>query len=115
MPFRQQLQESLKTLENSRFDVQFLMKNHKKGTYLPIEQQASGGELSRILFALKKSSTIKAKNQLMVLDEIDAGLSGKTANLLGFKLQEMAKKQRKYPRLSGDSKKSRSTEANKKC
>ncbi len=57
----------------------------------PISKIASGGELSRIMLALKNVIADKDSVPTLVFDEIDAGVSGKAAQKIGIKLKEIAK------------------------
>ncbi len=52
----------------------------------PLSKIASGGELSRIMLALKTIFADKDKTATLIFDEIDAGISGKTAWMVGEKL-----------------------------
>jgi DNA repair protein RecN (Recombination protein N) len=49
----------------------------------PLRVAASGGELSRFLLTVKKVLSDKMAQRLIVFDEIDSGIGGKTADLLG--------------------------------
>lgn len=53
---------------------------------------ASGGELSRIILALKIVTSEKDNSSVMLFDEIDSGTGGKTANYIGQKLQLLSTK-----------------------
>ncbi len=53
--------------------------------------EASGGELSRVMLALKSVLCEKYGAQTVIYDEIDTGVSGKTARKIGIKLKESAK------------------------
>ncbi|MCK6511946.1 DNA repair protein RecN [Myxococcota bacterium] len=55
----------------------------------PLGRVASGGELSRILLALKRVLADAAEISTFVFDEIDAGMSGSAASLVGQKLREI--------------------------
>lgn len=57
----------------------------------PIEQCASGGELSRIFLALKLLLAEKEHRSCLVLDEIDSNVGGVAASSLGKKLKELGK------------------------
>lgn len=57
----------------------------------PISKIASGGELSRIMLALKTVLADKDNIPTLIFDEIDTGVSGKTAQRIGFKLREVSK------------------------
>ncbi len=56
----------------------------------PLEQTASGGELSRLLLALKTAVAGQYQIPTLVFDEIDTGLGGKTAAAVGRKLAAIA-------------------------
>lgn len=56
----------------------------------PLARIASGGELSRVMLALKSSLAVLHKVPIMVFDEIDAGLGGTTAVKVARKLREVA-------------------------
>lgn len=61
------------------------------GTELaPLASVASGGELSRVLLAIKKVLAGRMEPLLMILDEIDAGLGGKTAEAVAAVIQELS-------------------------
>ncbi len=57
----------------------------------PLARVASGGELSRIMLALKKALVADAETCVLVFDEIDAGISGRVADVMGRKMRELAK------------------------
>lgn len=57
----------------------------------PLKYAASGGELSRFLLVTKKILTDKLENKTIIFDEIDAGIGGKTAKLLGEFIHEISK------------------------
>ena len=59
----------------------------------PLAAIASGGELSRIMLALKCSAVGDTAQQTLVFDEIDAGIGGGTAEVLGRKLSSVAERQ----------------------
>jgi DNA repair protein RecN (Recombination protein N) len=57
----------------------------------PLEKTASGGEISRIMLAIKNITASYDEIETMIFDEIDQGISGRTASIVGKKLQEIAK------------------------
>lgn len=57
----------------------------------PLAQVASGGELSRLLLALKDSAPSNPGHATVIFDEIDTGVSGRIAHLLGRKLLDLSK------------------------
>jgi DNA repair protein RecN (Recombination protein N) len=56
----------------------------------PLDKIASGGELSRIMLALRTVMTVDRTQKTLVFDEVDAGIGGKAAETVGKKLQELA-------------------------
>lgn len=56
-----------------------------------ISKIASGGELSRIMLALKSVLAVKDSIPTMIFDEIDTGVSGKAAQKIGIKLREIGR------------------------
>lgn len=74
-------------------DVEFVTKMSKESTPLPLAKFASGGELSRILLALKCVTGHDGKPRTYLFDEVDAGVSGETAEKVGIKLHQISKKQ----------------------
>lgn len=57
----------------------------------PIAKTASGGELSRIMLAIKNVSAEKEDTPTMIFDEIDTGVSGRAAQKIGVKLRQVSK------------------------
>ncbi len=55
----------------------------------PLQKIASGGELSRIVLALKKALSVGADTCVLVFDEIDTGISGRVADVVGRKMHEL--------------------------
>lgn len=60
----------------------------------PLSAVASGGELSRILLAIKKVLSERIEQKLMILDEIDAGIGGKTAEYVAQFIYRLAQRHR---------------------
>lgn len=56
----------------------------------PLKHVASGGELSRLMLAIKKVSAIKNGGKSIVFDEIDTGVSGEVAHAMGNIMKEMS-------------------------
>jgi DNA repair protein RecN (Recombination protein N) len=56
-----------------------------------VKEHSSGGELSRLLFAIKIALAEKNNTPTLIFDEIDANVGGKTATIIGEKLQELGK------------------------
>lgn len=71
--------------------VEFLFSANAGHPPLPMEECASGGELSRLLLALKITLAAKENSHCLVFDEIDSNVGGNTASILGEKLKKIAK------------------------
>ena len=56
----------------------------------PIEKIASGGELSRVMLALRTVLAVDRPHKALVFDEVDAGIGGKAAETIGQKLKELS-------------------------
>lgn len=76
---------------NGYDDVEFMISTNPGEDLRPLEKIASGGELSRIMLALKTVVADKGDISTLIFDEIDAGISGKTAWKVSTKLGELAK------------------------
>lgn len=72
-------------------EVEFFISANKGAEPKPLAKIASGGELARIMLALKSVIADKDGVRTIIFDEIDAGVSGKTARKIGIKLLELAK------------------------
>jgi DNA repair protein RecN (Recombination protein N) len=71
-------------------DISFLFRANKGGQLLPIKQVASGGEISRVMLAIKASISKHKKLPVLILDEIDQGVSGEVGKKIGNILKEMS-------------------------
>jgi len=76
--------------ENGWDDVRFLISTNPGEPLKPLDAVASGGELSRIMLAIK---TVLAENdeiETLIFDEIDSGISGRTAQRVAEKMKQTA-------------------------
>ncbi len=71
-------------------EVEFMISTNPGEDLRPLDQIASGGELSRIMLALKTVLAGKDDIGTLIFDEIDAGISGKTAFKVSKKLGQLA-------------------------
>ncbi|MDR0875903.1 MAG: DNA repair protein RecN [Clostridiales Family XIII bacterium] len=76
--------------ENGFDRIEFMLSANKGQPLLPLAKVASGGELSRIMLAFKSVTGDFDGIETMVFDEIDSGISGVTASIVGEKLLRMA-------------------------
>ena len=83
--------EKGKLTVNGMDTVEFLISANKGEEPKPISKIASGGELSRIMLALKSVIADRDSIDTMIFDEIDTGVSGKAAQKIGIKLREIGK------------------------
>lgn len=63
--------------------IDFLVSFNKEKNLLPLSIIASGGEMSRLMLAFKLYNLGKSENKLLVLDEIDTGVSGMQSKMIG--------------------------------
>ncbi|MCO6431699.1 MAG: DNA repair protein RecN [Deltaproteobacteria bacterium] len=70
--------------------IEFLISTNKGEPYKALKHVASGGELSRVMLALKKNLRDRSNVNVLVFDEVDSGVSGKVARAMGRKLRELA-------------------------
>lgn len=70
--------------------LQFLVSANKGEPAKPMSKIASGGELSRIMLAIKTVLSGKDKVDTLIFDEVDTGISGSAANKVGQKLKQVS-------------------------
>ena len=83
---------SEKTVISSRGmdDVEFMMVTNLGENYKPLVKIASGGEISRIMLALKTVFSSVDNISVLIFDEIDTGISGETVRKVAEKLKELS-------------------------
>lgn len=72
-------------------DIEFMIKTNAGQDYSKLARIASGGEISRVMLALKIVFSKVDKLETLVFDEIDAGISGDTVELVAKKLKLLSK------------------------
>ncbi|MBQ2079366.1 MAG: DNA repair protein RecN, partial [Erysipelotrichaceae bacterium] len=72
-------------------DVEFYVAMNKGEVPKPLKNAASGGEISRLMLALKAVFNAYSATSLAIFDEIDTGVSGKVALAIGQKIADIAK------------------------
>jgi len=77
--------------ENGADEIEFLIATNAGEPLQPMIRIASGGELSRIMLALRSVINDRDGAGTVIFDEIDTGVSGKTSRKIGIKLKESAK------------------------
>ena len=73
-------------------DIDFLISTNKGDSLKPLSKTASGGELSRIMLAFKEVFSDADTVDTLIFDEIDTGISGRTAQVVGEKILDLSKK-----------------------
>lgn len=71
--------------------VEFLIKTNLGGEYLPLAKIASGGEMSRVMLAIKTVLFKSYNISTVVFDEIDVGISGMAATKVAKKMENLSK------------------------
>jgi len=71
---------------NGEDEVEYRIRSNPGEPLLPVAQIASGGELSRIMLAMKAVLAERDEIPSLIFDEIDAGISGRTAQRVSEKL-----------------------------
>lgn len=72
-------------------DVDFLIRTNKGEDLKSLQDTASGGEISRIMLAFKEIFADFDDVDTMIFDEIDTGISGRTAQIVGEKILDLSK------------------------
>ena len=78
--------------EHGGDDIEFLIATNPGEQLLPLSKIASGGELSRMMLALRSVLNDHDGVDTVIFDEIDTGVSGKTSRKIGIKLKQIAAK-----------------------
>ena len=78
--------------DNGKDDVDFLIRTNKGDNLKSLSKTASGGEVSRIMLAFKEVFSDSDSVDTLIFDEIDTGISGRTAQVVGEKILDLSKK-----------------------
>ena len=78
--------------QNGKDELQFLFSANKGTDFGLLKKVASGGEMSRIMLAVKAILAQYSKLPTLIFDEIDTGVSGEIANRMGEIMKEMSQK-----------------------
>ena len=79
-----------KVKESGTEEVEFLISPNPGEELRPLRKIASGGELSRVMLALKTIGKETETLKTMIFDEIDSGIGGKTAEFVALKLKKLS-------------------------
>ena len=83
--------EETKPHENGIDDVEFLISANAGQAPKPLSKIASGGELSRVMLAIRCVLSDLENSDTMIFDEIDTGVSGRAAHKIAYKLRQVSK------------------------
>ena len=92
--FKVLISERKELTETGADSVSFLFSANKNGALQPISQVASGGEISRVMLAVKALISGAVSLPTIIFDEIDTGVSGGIADRMAQIMQEMGDKGR---------------------
>lgn len=73
-------------------NIEFIIAPNKQGMFQPLRKIASGGEISRIMLSLKNVLSLGDYSETMVFDEIDTGVGGRIAEVIGEKIASLSKR-----------------------
>ena len=89
--FSVSIRPSEELLSTGRDEVEFLIATNPGQPLMPMIKIASGGELSRLMLAIKSVLNDKDGVDTVVFDEVDTGISGKTSRKVGIRLCQMGR------------------------
>lgn len=90
--FEAQIIKGTTFMEHGLDEIEFRISTNPGEDLKPLHKVASGGELSRIMLALKSVLAEQDKIETLIFDEIDVGVSGRTAQKVSEKMSYIAKK-----------------------
>lgn len=73
-------------------NIEFIIAPNKQSIFQPLRKIASGGEISRIMLSLKNVLSLGDYCETMVFDEIDVGVGGRIAEVIGEKIVALSKR-----------------------
>ena len=72
-------------------EILFMIKTNPGMPFAPLHKAASGGELARLMLAMRVVLTSSDSSHTFIFDEVDTGISGSTASAVGLRLNKLAK------------------------
>lgn len=90
--FKVELEATEKFLKNGKDNLKFLFLANKGSSFNELKKSASGGELSRIMLAIKSILAEYIQLPSIMFDEIDTGVSGEISNKMGEIMKQMSGK-----------------------
>lgn len=76
---------------NGMDTIEFMVDMNQQGLLLPLSKVASGGEMARLMLALKVVLARSGLTPGLVFDEVDSGVGGDVANAVGHRLRQLSK------------------------
>lgn len=76
--------------DTGKDDMTFMVSMNKGQAFTPLNETASGGEISRLMLAIKTITMNQNQMNTLVFDEIDTGVSGKVADAIGLKMHSIS-------------------------
>jgi DNA repair protein RecN (Recombination protein N) len=89
--FNVKLKPTESYFSNGKDELEFLFSANKGGQFNELKKAASGGELSRIMLAIKSILSKYTQLPTIMFDEIDTGVSGEISNKMASIMQQMSK------------------------
>ena len=89
--FKMEVEECDTFFANGKDELSFLFSANKGGSFNELKKAASGGELSRIMLAIKSVLAKYVQLPTIMFDEIDTGVSGEISNKMGDIMLQMSK------------------------
>ncbi|AAM72843.1 MAG TPA: DNA repair protein RecN [Chlorobaculum sp.] len=80
-----------RAFDNGCDRIEFMISTNLGESPKPLAKVASGGEISRVMLAMKSALARSAELPILVFDEIDTGISGKVAQSVGFSLKRLSR------------------------
>jgi len=80
-----------RAFDNGCDHIEFMISTNLGESPKPLAKVASGGEISRVMLAMKSALARSAELPILVFDEIDTGISGKVAQSVGFSLKRLSR------------------------
>ena len=76
--------------DTGKDDITFMVSMNKGQAFTPLNETASGGEISRLMLGIKAITMSQTNINTLVFDEIDTGVSGKVADAIGQKMHSIS-------------------------
>jgi len=85
--------KSVNCTEDGADELEFMFTANPGEPLRPLSKVASGGELSRLMLALKTITAQAGSANTLIFDEVDVGIGGNTAHVIGERLRKLSRSQ----------------------